>query len=198
MIQLVRQLAIQQESAMKIMYGFLLIICCTQVTAEVATFSTSNNTLTVPLVVINGSVYYEDVSIELNSKTGKFNILSASKSDASSVGVQTITLSSTAPAVLFTNDTLTLLDIQDSRCPRDAQCIVAGEVIIGLQLQDQVSNTITLVDLTLEGNGEVPGKSVKTGDYSFRLLDASPYPTLDDPIADGDYRFKIEYLLNTD
>ena len=183
---------------MKIIYTLLLTLCCTQLAAEVATFSTSDNTLTVPLLVINGKVYYEDVSIALDSKTGDFSILSASKTDAASVGAQTVTLSSAASAVLFTKDTLTLLDIQDSRCPQDAQCIVAGEVIIGLQLQDHVSNSITLMELTLEGNGDVPGESVKTEDYNFRLLDASPYPTLDDTIAEEEYRFTIEYSLNLD
>ncbi|MDG1851628.1 MAG: hypothetical protein P8J44_05880 [Gammaproteobacteria bacterium] len=183
---------------MKIIYTFLMTLCCTQLAAEVATFSTDDNTLNVPLLVINGSVYYQDVTINLNSKTGEFSILSASKTDAASVGAQSVTLSSATPALLFTNDTLTLLDIQDSRCPQDAQCIVAGEIIIGLQLQDHVSNTITLMELTLEGNGDMPGSSVKTEDYSFRLLDASPYPTLADTIAEEDYRFKIEYSLNLD
>ncbi len=181
---------------MKTIYALLLTICCTQVVAEVATFSTSDNTLKVPLLVINGSVYYEDVSFTLDSKTGKFSIMSASKSDIEAVGAQTAKLSSTAPAILFTNDTLSLLDIQDSRCPQDAQCIVAGEVTIGLQLQDHNTNAITLMELTLEGNGDVPGEAVKTKDYSFRLLDASPYPALDTTIIEGDYSFTVEYSLN--
>jgi len=54
------------------------------------------------------------------------------------------------------------------------------------------------MELTLEGNGDVPGESVKTEDYNFRLLDASPYPTLTDTITEEDYRFKIEYSLNLD
>jgi len=181
---------------MKTVYALLLTLCCTQVVAQVATFSTSDNTLTVPVLVINGSVYYEDVSIALDSKTGKFSVLSASKTDAASVGAQTVKLSAAIPAVLMTKDTLTLLDIQDSRCPRDAQCIVAGKVVIGLQLQDHNTSAITLMELTLEGNGDVSGEAVKTKDYSFRLLDASPYPALDTSIAEEDYSFTIEYFLN--
>ncbi len=69
-----------------------MTLCCTQLAAEVATFSTDDNTLNVPLLVINGSVYYQDVTINLNSKTGEFSILSASKTDAASVGAQSVTL----------------------------------------------------------------------------------------------------------
>ncbi len=183
---------------MKTVYALLLTLCCTTVVAEVATFSTSDNTLTVPLLVINGSVYYEDVSITLDSKTGKFSIMSASKTDIEAVGPQTAKLSSAAPAILFTNDTLTLLDIQDSRCPQDAQCIVAGEVTIGLQLQDHNTNAITLMELTLEGNGDLPGANIKTQDYTFRLLEASPYPELENTIVEDDYSFTIEYSVNPD
>lgn len=77
--------------------------------------------------------------------------MSASPISADDVGSQNVSVSFDTPGIFFTNDTLTLLDIQDSRCPNGAQCLVAGEVIIGLQLQDQKTNGITLMEMRLEG-----------------------------------------------
>ena len=75
------------------------------------------------------------------------------------------------------------------------QCIVAGEVIIELQLRNHITDEITLMELRLEGNGIIAGDEVKTENYTFRLLDASPYPESEMALDDNDYTFKIEYSL---
>lgn len=165
------------------------------VLADVATFSTESQLLEMPLLVINGSAYYRDVVLHLDQTTGQYTIMSAHKADLEDIGAQTVTLSLEMPGVLFTQDTLTVLDIQDSRCPTGVLCIVAGEVVVGLQLQNHITDGITLMDLTLEGNGDIPGETVETESYSFRLLEVSPYPVADEPLADTDYSITIEYTL---
>jgi hypothetical protein len=177
-------------------YLLLLMVFSTQAAADLATYSSSEQTLNIPLLAINGSVYYENVEIILNTSSGKFNIMAANKINADEIGNQTVTVSFGTPGTLFTRDTLELLYIQDSRCPSDVQCIVAGEVSIGLQLHDYVTDGLTVMELQLEGNGSIAGDEVKTEEYTFRLIDASPYPESEVELADNDYSFMIEYSLN--
>jgi len=49
-------------------------------------------------------------------------------------------------------------------------------VIAGIQLYNSTTDNITLMDLALEGNGDVPGDEIDTENYIFRLLAVSPYP----------------------
>lgn len=180
---------------MKKVFPLLLMALSAPAVADLATYSTSDQTLSIPLVVINGPIYYKNVEITLDNNTGNFNIMAARKADVNEIGEQTVTVSLDTPGTLFTNDTLTLLDIQDSRCPTSVQCIVAGEVIIELQLRNHITDEITLMELRLEGNGIIAGDEVKTENYTFRLLDASPYPESEMALDDNDYTFKIEYSL---
>ncbi|MFT5320758.1 MAG: hypothetical protein ACI934_000901 [Pseudohongiellaceae bacterium] len=181
---------------MKIVFPLLLMALSAPAVADLATYSSSNQTLSVPLLAINGSVYYENVEISLNTSTGKFNIMAANKISADKIGNQTVTVSSDSPGTLLTRDTLELLYIQDSRCPADVQCIIAGEIIIGLQLHDFVTDSLTVMELQLEGNGSIAGDGVKTEEYTFSLLEANPYPESEIVLDDNDYTFTIEYSIN--
>ncbi len=86
------------------------------------------------------------------------------------------------------SDLVTFLDVpSDSRCPRDAQCIWAGEVITLFRLDHQ--NASTLFKLTL---GPDASKALfQTGPYVFRLNKVLPYPRVSQSIPRADYRAEI-------
>lgn len=61
--------------------------------------------------------------------------------------------------------------LEDSRCPKDAQCIWAGNIGIELTIQ-QAGETIVK---TLNSHSSVI-TPVIAFDYSFELIEVSPYP----------------------
>lgn len=77
------------------------------------------------------------------------------------------------------NISFTLLDIQDSRCPADGQCIWQGMIVIDATL------TIDGKDqqLQLSTNENVSGFPAEffTSEYSVKLIDAVPYPDFSSP-----------------
>jgi len=161
---------------MKFSVTCLLCVLSWSALADVAAFSTDSQRLDIPLLVIDGGAVYSDVALILDQDTGQYTIVAAQKAGLEDIGTQQVSFTINAPGELFTRDTLTLLDIQDSRCPTGVQCIVAGQVIAGIQLYNSTTDNITLMDLALEGNGDVPGDEIDTENYIFRLLAVSPYP----------------------
>ncbi|MEB2781914.1 hypothetical protein U3A58_16085 [Algoriphagus sp. C2-6-M1] len=84
------------------------------------------------------------------------------------------------------NISITLLDIQDSRCPNGAQCIWAGMIIIDAQLKIDGKN----LDLQLSTNENASGfpDEFSTSEYRAKLIDAIPYPDLNNPHKTEDKR----------
>jgi hypothetical protein len=82
----------------------------------------------------------------------------------------------------------TITEVNDSRCPSDVICIWAGKVDVKIKVVSPVSGTITL---------STYDNQVDTiGNYSFKILDVSPYPISTKTIKLEDYvvLLKIEKL----
>ncbi|MCV0373415.1 MAG: hypothetical protein K5793_07680 [Nitrosarchaeum sp.] len=79
--------------------------------------------------------------------------------------------------------TMTLLDIEDSRCPSDVVCVWQGTVLAKIQLekggQDLGIHTISIENI--EGNEQT------FEGYYIRLTNVEPYPTSSIPIQPMDY-----------
>ncbi|REG85383.1 hypothetical protein [Algoriphagus antarcticus] len=77
------------------------------------------------------------------------------------------------------NISVTLLDIQDSRCPAGVNCIWAGMIVIEGQLKIDGKNT----DFQLSTNENASGfpQEFSTSEYTVNLIDAFPYPDLNNP-----------------
>lgn len=78
---------------------------------------------------------------------------------------------------------------EDSRCPQDVECDVAGQVTVNLS----VTTAMTVdqsVSLTLGG----PQGSAMSdlGEYMIELIAVDPYPTSQASIAPQDYRATIQ------
>lgn len=84
------------------------------------------------------------------------------------------------------NISITLLEIQDSRCPAGAQCIWAGMIVITAQLTVDGKD----IELQLSTNENVSGFSnqFSTSDYTVKLIDAIPYSDLNNPHKPADKR----------
>jgi hypothetical protein len=84
----------------------------------------------------------------------------------------------------------TITEVNDSRCPSDVWCIWEGKVDVKIQVESPVPGTITL---------STYDKPVDTvGNYSFKIMDVSPYPISTKTIKLEDYvvSLKIEKLKN--
>ena len=72
------------------------------------------------------------------------------------------------------NISVTLLEIQDSRCPADVVCIWSGMIVIEGQLRIDGDE----YDLKLSANENASGipEVFSTEDYTVKLVDVLPYP----------------------
>ena len=83
---------------------------------------------------------------------------------------------------------LSITEINDSRCPSDVVCVWQGEVVIKIEIELPQKGTISL---------STYDNLIDTfANYSFELIDVSPYPISTETIELKDYRvtLKIEEL----
>lgn len=74
---------------------------------------------------------------------------------------------------------------EDSRCPRDAVCVWAGNARVSLTLRD-ASNT-DAVDL----NSTLDPRAVTRWGYTVHLVDVQPVPTAGQPIPAQEYVVRL-------
>lgn len=84
------------------------------------------------------------------------------------------------------NISITLLEVQDSRCPAGAQCIWAGMIVIEAKLKIDGND----LDFQLSTNENVSGfpDQISTSEYTVKLIDAIPYPNLNNSQKSEDKR----------
>ncbi|TXE14058.1 hypothetical protein [Algoriphagus aquimarinus] len=84
------------------------------------------------------------------------------------------------------NISITLLDIQDSRCPTGAVCIWEGMIVVEAQLKIEGKD----IDLQLSTNKNASGfaDEFSTSEYTVKLIDAIPYSDLNNPHKTEDKR----------
>ena len=73
--------------------------------------------------------------------------------------------------------------VADSRCPRDVQCITAGEATVRVLVTVSGQPAATFEVKTTPN-----GSSVKVGAYALTLSDLAPVPLSTVPTRDSDYR----------
>jgi len=77
-----------------------------------------------------------------------------------------------------------LLDVEDSRCPSDVQCVWEGLVIV------TVGVTVNWVDLgnySISLNEPLDGSIIQLDQYYLQLIKVEPYPTSTELIPEWDY-----------
>ena len=86
----------------------------------------------------------------------------------------------------------TITEINDSRCPGDVECIWAGKADVTVKMESPVAASFVLSTL----NNALYSSTDTVGNYSFRLVDVSPYPVSTQIIKLQDYKvtLKIEKL----
>jgi len=73
---------------------------------------------------------------------------------------------------------------EDSRCPREVNCIQAGRAIVELSVMEGKETAV--LQLVLEGSGAAtPGKP--SGSYNYRLQKLDPWPVADKKTDAADY-----------
>lgn len=82
-----------------------------------------------------------------------------------------------------TETTFRISDINDSRCPANAECIWAGMVQIDLIFQSSATDTVRL--------NTMDNQSDTIGNYIFQLVKVEPYPELYKEIKLEDYRITL-------
>lgn len=81
--------------------------------------------------------------------------------------------------------TATVIAVTDSRCPRDARCMWAGDASVTVKVGEQ---TLELHSNTEVGEAQVP----LPGGGTLRLEEVLPYPDVSGPPADADWRVKLQ------
>ncbi|MCO6475293.1 MAG: hypothetical protein J5I94_01660 [Phaeodactylibacter sp.] len=92
---------------------------------------------------------------------------------------------------------LTFRDVNDSRCPKDVQCISAGEAKVMMVVdKGGASENIELAarGLCYEEDGSCGSEATAMG-YKFKLLSLNPYPEQDMTPLPEDYVVKVEYSV---
>lgn len=79
----------------------------------------------------------------------------------------------------------------DSRCPKAAQCVWAGEAIVRVWLQQGRADRQVL-DVHLPAIAGLPAQALG---YQVSLLRLDPVPLSDKPIAQTDYRVRLRLEL---
>lgn len=76
--------------------------------------------------------------------------------------------------------------VSDSRCPKGAQCVWAGEAVVRL--------TVTLPDKsnkTVDVKASVTESAATVGAFRLSISDLQPAPTTEGPVRDSDYRVTL-------
>lgn len=76
--------------------------------------------------------------------------------------------------------------VSDSRCPKDAQCVWAGEAVIRL--------TVTLPDASIKSidvKASPTDKGTAVGTFGVSVNDLQPLPTVNGAVRDADYRVTL-------
>ena len=76
-----------------------------------------------------------------------------------------------------------ITEINDSRCPTDVDCIWAGKADVKIKVESPVSETFVLSTLD--------DKIDTVGNYSFELIDVSPYPVSTKQIKINEYKVTL-------
>ncbi len=75
--------------------------------------------------------------------------------------------------------------VSDSRCPLDVDCVWAGMAEVELSVEIEGASRVILLATVGENN------RIIVGGYLFSLGAVNPYPTLQNPIAQSDYRITL-------
>jgi hypothetical protein len=81
-----------------------------------------------------------------------------------------VTISDTDLSIIFQEV------VEDSRCPKDVQCVWAGQVIVRLGVSTGEQQAVSDVLMGLNGPPDAPNQ-VQVGNYTIELLMVEPYPT---------------------
>ena len=74
---------------------------------------------------------------------------------------------------------------EDSRCPRDVECVWAGNARVVLELRESENTDTASVSSTLEP------RAVSRWDYRIELVDVQPESTARGPLPQGEYRIRL-------
>lgn len=79
-----------------------------------------------------------------------------------------------------------LMAVEDSRCPKDVDCVWAGNAKVTLKLTSSKGKT-----KTVEINTNIDAKSIKFEGYELSLGDVNPYPASNIRIDKNGYTAKV-------
>jgi hypothetical protein len=85
-----------------------------------------------------------------------------------------------------------ITEIQDSRCPENANCVRAGEVIVRFDLEIGGDKTKGLeLCLQCENSMNIPASAQING-HTLTLLEVSPYPNASVPVGQRTATFSLQ------
>lgn len=81
-----------------------------------------------------------------------------------------------------------ITEINDSRCPSDVTCVWEGKADVSIQVESPVVGNIVLSTI----NNGFDQTTDTIGNFSFQLIEVSPYPISTQTINLEDYQVKLK------
>lgn len=91
----------------------------------------------------------------------------------------TVSVGNKGAARIGQDVTITADSIMDSRCPKDVQCVWAGNARVVFTLSDNAANqkdTLCIGDCRAASKGNIDTVALGSVRYEVTLLDVTPYP----------------------
>jgi hypothetical protein len=177
-----------QQSLLHLGLSSAFFVSCAAVAVELPSFSSSRQIVRIPQITVNNTDLLYDVELHLDFDSGKFFVQKYSNDAPADVAElnlpfklamgKTAKISGADLQLQFSDVT------EDSRCPRDAACVWAGQAVavIGVIRAGKDSETITLT-----APNAYPVAHELSG-YKLELLGVQPYPEAGASIKKQDYR----------
>lgn len=88
-----------------------------------------------------------------------------------------------------------LLEVNDSRCPLNVECVQAGQALVKLKISEpeKEPREVELVGITPLGDGK---SSEPMGDGYLLLLDVKPYPQADKQLEQDEIEVELIWSKN--
>ncbi|CAA7386297.1 hypothetical protein [Chryseobacterium fistulae] len=87
---------------------------------------------------------------------------------------------------------------EDSRCPKDVNCIWAGVAIAQIEVMGLATRPVTISLATTNNDGKNYHNSSEFNGYSISLHEVTPYPSSQNPVKSLKGQYKIGITINKD
>lgn len=161
------------------------------IATDLPNFSTSERILRIPQVTVDDRNLFYDVELYMDLENGIISVQKYNDTpplDAiAELNLPFKLIMGRNTSVSGTDLQIQFSDVTDDRCPTPMECLIAGEVVVVIDVIRPEKNP---EKITLTSPNSFPVIH-NLPDYSLELLAVQPYPEFDKPIVKEDYMITL-------